>query len=139
MMRLLTLLTLLLLIVLIGAGCGPLIPARTPVQLDHTPGPPIRIDGQRISGTSWQVDYPPGWKIVRINTAAEPLRLVFVSPDEDPAQAIVITISEAPFPDSQRIQQRGVSAYIHSESPPQRNAERLQALANVLNSLRPVP
>ena len=127
-----------LLSALFMAACGPLIPARTPVQLAHTPGPPIAIDSRSIRGAQWQVEDPPGWRVVRINTAAEPLRLVFVSPDEDPEQAIIITLSEAPFPDSQRIQRGWRFVYVHSAGPASRTAERLVALRRVLASLRPL-
>lgn len=64
---------------LLLTGC---VPARTPPQLEHTPGAYIALDGTRYDAAHFSVHYPDGWRVVKLNTAAEADRVVFAAPNE---------------------------------------------------------
>lgn len=83
-----------LLILLTATTCTSLVPAKTPVQLDHTPGAFISIDEERIHAENFAFSYPQGWRVVKINPAIEPLRFVLVSPDE----TMLIEVATTPLP-----------------------------------------
>ena len=63
------------------AGCGALLPARPPSQLANTPGAPIVISDRNIDAGVFRVDYPPAWRVVKLNEAGGGLHLSFVAPD----------------------------------------------------------
>jgi hypothetical protein len=69
----------LLVVVLLVAAC---VPAKTPPQLEFTPGAYARVDDMTYDAGVFRVDYPGGWRIVKNNIAAAPMSVVFVSPDE---------------------------------------------------------
>jgi len=79
------------------SACAPLIPATTPPQLQHTPGAFVSLDDEIFDAGVFQVDYPDGWRVVKISVAAAPLQVVFVSPDE----SMTLTLSQAPLPATQ--------------------------------------
>lgn len=62
------------------AGCSALLPARPPAQLAHTPGAPIIISEGSVDAGVFHVDYPPAWRVVKLNEAGGGLHLAFVAP-----------------------------------------------------------
>jgi hypothetical protein len=127
---------------LVITGCRPLIPATVPPQLSATPGETITIDDQAIYTDTWQIRYPDGWRVVRINTAADPLQLVFVSPDE----SMLITIGEAAAADAppaadqitaqDRLQVGGQTLYLSGSAPASASATFATIYEYVRSSLR---
>lgn len=67
---------------LLLAGCGALLPARPPAQLAHTPGAPIIVSEGNIDAGVFRVDYPPAWRVVKLNEAGGGLHLSFIAPDD---------------------------------------------------------
>lgn len=63
-------------------ACGPIVPAQTPPQLAHTPGAPIVIDEQWLSTDDFRLQYPAGWRVVKLNVTGSPLEIVFAGPDD---------------------------------------------------------
>lgn len=63
------------------AGCGALLPARPPAQLANTPGAPIIVSQGNIDAGVFRVDYPPAWRVVKLNEAGGGLHLAFIAPD----------------------------------------------------------
>ena len=63
------------------AGCGALLPARPPAQLANTPGAPIIVSEGNIDAGVFRVDYPPAWRVVKLNEAGGGLHLSFIAPD----------------------------------------------------------
>lgn len=62
------------------AGCGGLLPARPPAQLANTPGAPIIISEGSVAAGVFRVDYPPAWRVVKLNEAGGGLHLSFIAP-----------------------------------------------------------
>ncbi len=66
----------------LAAGCGPLVPARSPPQVQHTPGAFVVVDAGGLDAGSFRLEYPPAWKLVKSSPAtAAQLQFVFVAPD----------------------------------------------------------
>lgn len=124
-------------------GCRPLIPATVPPQLSATPGEFITIDDQAVYTRLWQMRYPDGWRVVKISVAAEPLRLVFVSPDE----SMLIEIAEAPIAEAtpepaqhiaqDRLQVGGQTLYLRGSAPASARTTFAAIYEYVRASLRP--
>jgi hypothetical protein len=85
-------------LLLLLAGCAPLVPAQTPPQLEHTPGAFVVIDMQTYDAAAFQVDYPGGWKVVKLNEAGAPDRVAFVAPDESAVIEIAAGVVGATSP-----------------------------------------
>lgn len=73
-------------------GCTPLVPATPPEQLSFTPSAPIYFDGQTIFTPEFEVRYPAGWRVVRLNLGEESTRLAFASPTDDEQAMWVIYV-----------------------------------------------
>lgn len=82
-----------ILLILILTACHSLIPATSPAQLAYTPGSTITISEDKIYTDIFQVDYPDGWRVVKISLASAPIELVFASADDE----MWIKISEQPI------------------------------------------
>jgi hypothetical protein len=67
--------------VMLLAACGPIVPARTPPQLAHTPGPAVIVTETEYRGELFQARYPPGWQVVT-SAAFSDVWVIFISPDE---------------------------------------------------------
>jgi len=80
-----------LLLALALTACGPLVPATVPPQLDDTPGAPITFREGGVVLDPFLVPVPHGWRVVKVSTAQEPLRVILVAPPED----VLITASLA--------------------------------------------
>ena len=79
-------------------ACTPLIPATSPPQLDYTPsGIAIRITDGTVYTDDFQMDYPDGWRIIKLSVDGSPLHLVFASPDD----SMRIDLTETPLPEDQ--------------------------------------
>ncbi|MCY3572885.1 MAG: hypothetical protein OXG92_14890 [Chloroflexi bacterium] len=63
------------------AGCGALLPAQPPAQLANTPGAPIVVSRGSIETGVFRVEYPPAWRVVKLNEAGGGLHLSFIAPD----------------------------------------------------------
>src|SRR5688572_24451329 len=63
-------------------ACSSLVPANTPLQLNATAGAPIVINDEYVDAGTFTVDYPDGWRVVKLSLAGDPVHLVFVSSDE---------------------------------------------------------
>jgi len=63
------------------AGCSALLPARPPPQLANTPGAPIVVSEGSVDAGVFRVDYPPAWRVVKLNEAGGGLHLAFIAPD----------------------------------------------------------
>lgn len=87
-----------ILLIFILSACRSIIPATTPPQLEYTPDTGIIISDETIVTDSFQVDYPDGWRVVKISIAGEPIELVMVSSDE--SMKIKIYGYGYPYPES---------------------------------------
>ncbi|MCU0511641.1 MAG: hypothetical protein MUE40_03630 [Anaerolineae bacterium] len=124
-------------LLLLLAGC---LPVTAPPQLQHTPGAFVRVDERRLTAPGFQVQYPPGWRIVRTSIAADPVQVVFVAPDE----ALTITLSRVPLPAgaarrTTRTLADGTRLYLAGQYPPARAADFEAAWRAVLQSLAAAP
>lgn len=81
---------------LILAACSSLVPADTPAQLEATAGFPILVDDERVDAGSFILDYPDGWRLVKLSLAGDPITLALVAPDDNDTQ---IQVSEIGFPE----------------------------------------
>jgi hypothetical protein len=73
------------------------IPARTPAQLEHTPGPAVRVmDGSYDAGL-FKVRFPAGWRVVT-SAATSAVRVLLVAPEADALIMIGPGLTEAPPP-----------------------------------------
>ncbi len=63
------------------AACGTLLPARPPAQLANTPGAPIIVSDGKVATDVFRLDYPPAWRVVKLNEAGGGLHLSFIAPD----------------------------------------------------------
>lgn len=79
------------------AACTPLVPATTPPQLEYTPGAFVTLDDEVFNGGSFRVNYPDGWRVIKISIAAAPLEVIFASPDD----TMLIHLSETPLPETE--------------------------------------
>lgn len=82
-----------ILLIFILSACRSLIPATTPPQLEYTPDVGIIISDETIVTAIFEVDYPDGWRVVKISVAGQPIELVFASPDDE----MWIKVSEIPI------------------------------------------
>lgn len=73
-------------------GC---VPARTPPQLDFTPGPPLRLDAARVYTPDFSAETPPGWRVITA-PAARPGAVTFAAPDA--AALIHLALTDDPPP-----------------------------------------
>jgi len=62
-------------------GCGAIVPAKTPAQLEQTPGASVILTDQLYDAGSFHVRYPGGWQVIT-GAASAPTWVVFISPDE---------------------------------------------------------
>lgn len=91
------------------AGCAPLVPAETPPQIEHTPGAFVVIDMQTYNADVFRVDYPGGWKVVKLNEAGAPDHVALVAPDESAVIEVAAGSITAPSPpEGQRTIQREI-------------------------------
>lgn len=84
--------TLALCLPLVVVGCTSL-PAQPPPQLVATPGAFVVVDERTVKTPTYRVDAPAGWKIVKSSIAADPIVLVFASPDN----SMSLSLSDAPL------------------------------------------
>ena len=72
-----------LVVVLLLSACSSLVPATTPAQLQHTPGPFFTISETQFDAGLFRLRYPSTWRVVLLSPANAPLiRVVFVAPDQ---------------------------------------------------------
>lgn len=64
---------------LLVAAC---VPVAVPVQLSHTPGPPVIIYDLLYHSTAFTLRYPAGWRAIT-SAASDIPTVIFVAPDED--------------------------------------------------------
>jgi len=57
------------------------VPARTPPQLDATPGPAFTVTDTRYTNSAFTVVRPPGWRVISPGADAPP-SVIFVAPDD---------------------------------------------------------
>lgn len=74
------------LIILCAAACGPIVPATTPPQLNHTPGAPVIVTWDTYTASEFSAHYPSGWTVIT-SPAFSTTWVVFTSPDE---QAVIV-------------------------------------------------
>ncbi len=68
---------------LFASACSPLAPAKTPPQIQHTPGAFVTISETRFDAGVFQLDYPSNWRVVKLSTAdTNYLKVAFVAPDQ---------------------------------------------------------
>ncbi|MCS6835565.1 MAG: hypothetical protein NZ750_06060 [Anaerolineae bacterium] len=131
------------LILALLVGCGPLVPATVPPQLSHTPGTFVTISADQISTDAYRLSYPLGWRVVKLNTAAQPPAFVIASPDDAVQIAIGDQAAEALRPsegtislEAERVLPTGRLS-VRLIAPPERQAEAEAHLRRLLDSLRP--
>lgn len=84
----------LILAALLLNACGPIVPATTPPQLQHTPGAFVTVTEARFDAGLFQVDYPKSWRVVKTSIAADRLlQVVFAAP-----QGSAVTLTQADVP-----------------------------------------
>ncbi len=136
------------LILAVLVGCAPIVPATTPPQLRYTPAPSVMIEEEWVRDEAFEMRYPASWRVVKVNTAPEPTRLVFVSPSEndDPQESqIAITVSIAPIVPPQAAQGRVIlleevtlasgTVWLMSEAPQIRENELKSVITQMKDSL----
>jgi ABC-type transport system substrate-binding protein len=126
------------------AACRSIIPATTPAQLQYTPALVITINEETVFTPIFQVDYPDGWRVVKISIAGEPIELVFASPDDE----MWIKISEQAIPIFEgtldpNIQERleiveidGTKIYTQGQSPIEKRELFDEIYQHVLDSIK---
>jgi hypothetical protein len=73
------------------------IPARTPVQLEYTPGPAVQVMDSTYDAGTFEVAYPDGWRVVT-SAAGSPVSVLFVAPENDALIMVGEGLTEAPAP-----------------------------------------
>ncbi len=73
-----SLLSTLLALMTVLAAC---VPARTPPQLDATPGPVFTVTDNHYTNSAFTVTRPPGWRVISSGADAPP-GVIFVAPDD---------------------------------------------------------
>lgn len=81
-------------VLLLTAACASLVPATTPPQLEATAGIPILIDDETIDAGSFSLNYPDGWRVVKLSLAGDPISFALVAPEDNDTQ---IQVSERAF------------------------------------------
>lgn len=70
-------------LILFASACSPLAPAKTPPQIQHTPGAFVTVSETRFNAGIFQLDYPAKWRVVKLSTAdTDYLKVAFVAPDQ---------------------------------------------------------
>lgn len=82
------------LLLLLLSAC---IPARTPEQLAHTPGPAVQVMDSLYNAGVFEVRIPDGWRVVT-SAAGDPIRVIFVAPEDDALIMVGEGLTEAPAP-----------------------------------------
>lgn len=125
------------------SACAPLVPAKTPPQLAHTPGAPVQISEQIYDAGTFQLRYPAGWRVVKLSEAGAPMTAVFVSTAENPDDALILTVSAAPIPENDAaplvlrdvVRQGAEAVYLRASGPLERSDALREALASLRASL----
>lgn len=128
---------------LLFAAC---VPVTTPPQLNHTPGPMVRVsDGLYDSGV-FRAAAPAGWRVVT-SAAEAPVSVIFAAPESDTLIMVGENLAEAPPPagysGALRSQRRevtldnGATVIAILNAPPERWPERLAAFEAVVASITP--
>jgi hypothetical protein len=73
------------------------IPARTPAQLEYTPGPAVQVIDHIYDAGAFHVAYPDGWRVVT-SAATSPVSVIFVAPENDALIMVGEGLTEAPAP-----------------------------------------
>jgi hypothetical protein len=126
----------------LAAAC---IPARTPPQLNQTPGPAVQvIDGVYDSGR-FQVQAPSGWRVVT-SAAGDPVTVLFAAPEGDALMVVGEGLTDAPPPAGYSSPLRsarrevtldgGVTVIVLLHAPPADWDARLALLDDVASSIR---
>lgn len=124
----------------VTTACAPIVPAQTPVQLQYTPTAFVTIDETHYQAVQFTVQYPDGWRVVKLNTDGTPDHVIFVAPDE----TILISVSHEPavLADSARSVTRemtvtadDVTLYLYGEATPDVSGQLNQHLQDVRDSL----
>jgi hypothetical protein len=131
----------LMITLLMLTACAPLVPATTPPQLVDTPGAFVTITDEFYDAGIFRVHYPQSWRTVKISIAAEPMRVVFVSPDD----SMLITLSEVPLPEpeippdtvivNETVPSENVTIYAQGQAPAILEADFRPIFERVLASL----
>lgn len=106
------------------SACSLLVPAKTPPQLEHTPGVPIIITDDYIDAGWFTIDYPDGWRVVKTSISGQPLALVFASPDDEMTMSIQTDNCDipenTPEPDTETLNEciRSDARFIHISGSP---------------------
>jgi hypothetical protein len=107
-------------------ACSSLVPAKVPPQLAATAGMSILITDEIVDAGWFTVNYPDGWRVVKLSIAGEALHLSFVAPNTN---STWIELSESGFliPDItldpnlyerlDRVTYRGKTVYLWGRSP----------------------
>ncbi len=80
---------LLFFLLLMCIACQPLVPAKSPPQLDNPPSTFVVVTDTTFDAGDFVVDYPHGWRVIKLSEANAPIQVAFAHPQED----VVITLS----------------------------------------------
>lgn len=70
-------------LLLFASACSSLAPAKTPPQIQHTPGAFVIISRNYFDAGNFQLEYPANWRVVKLSTAdSKSLKIAFVAPDQ---------------------------------------------------------
>ncbi len=73
------------------------VPATVPPQLDHTPGPAVRLSDQVYESDIFRVNYPPGWRVIT-SAATSDTAVILAAPAGDALLIVGPDLTEAPPP-----------------------------------------
>lgn len=65
-----------------GVGCANIAPPQAPSSMPRQLSTFVRLDERSYYATAFTVRYPSGWRVVKLNEANQPDRVVFASPNE---------------------------------------------------------
>lgn len=89
---------------LLAGACAPLVPAKTPPQLEHTPGTFVVVTHEKFDAGVFQVEYPRSWRVVKTSIAsAEAVQVVFVAPDDSSVTVTEVDVVTETTSDNQQI------------------------------------
>ena len=133
-----------ILLILILSACRSIVPATSPPQLDYTPDFGIVVSDETVVTDSFQVDYPDGWRVVKISIAGEPLELVFASLDDSMwikvAEVPISILEETPDPNIYKrletLEIGGIKIYTQGQSSIEARTIFDESYQHVLDSIR---
>ena len=121
-----------LLIILAIIGCQPLVPSQSPPQLDNPLGTLVVVTNTTFNAGDFVVDYPHGWRVIKLSEAFAPMQVAFAHPDEEVVITLTIVDELGEETDSTHYRQLDNGIILQAEM----TGDGENYVAEILNSLR---